>query len=44
MEDFSPCAGVLALEGSWDVLEGAVGGYITVKFPDDWPEEDWQDL
>ena len=36
-EDFSPSAGVLALEGSWDGLEGAVGGYLRVKFPDTWP-------
>jgi hypothetical protein len=28
---------VLALEGSWDGLEGAVGGYLRVKFPDTWP-------
>jgi len=48
-EDFSPSAGLLALEGSWDGLEGAVGGYFRVKFPDDWPdpdryEFDWQTL
>jgi hypothetical protein len=36
-EDFSPSAGFYAAEGSWDGLEGAVGGYLRVKFPDAWP-------
>jgi hypothetical protein len=36
-EDFSPSSGALALEGSWDGLEEAVGGYLRVKFPDNWP-------
>jgi hypothetical protein len=25
------------VEGSWDGLEEAVGGYLRVKFPDNWP-------
>ena len=36
-EDFSPSAGLLALEGSWDGLKGAIGGYFRVKFPNNWP-------
>jgi len=48
-EDFSPSAGVMALEGSWDGLEGAVGGYFRVKFPNNWPineryDFDWKNL
>jgi hypothetical protein len=43
-EDFSPSAGVLALEGSWDGLEGAVGGYLRVKFPDTWPAAERYDF
>jgi hypothetical protein len=43
-EDFSPSAGLLALEGSWDGLEGAIGGYFRVKFPNNWPTNDRYDF
>ena len=43
-EDFSPSAGVMALEGSWDGLEGAIGGYFRVKFPNSWPTSDCYDF
>lgn len=36
-EDFSPSAGFLALQGSRDGLEDAIGGYFRVKFPDNLP-------
>lgn len=48
-EDFSPSGGGLALQGSWDGLEDAIGGYLRVKFPINWPvteryDFNWQNL
>ena len=43
-EDFSPSAGFLALRGSRDGLEDAIGGYFRVKFPVNWPTADRYDF
>lgn len=47
--DFSPGDTLLAFSGRSDRMEVGIGGYFTVKFPDDWPDEmryefDWQKL
>ena len=43
-EDFSPSGGLLALEGSWDGLEGAMGGFFRVRFPSNWPASERYDF
>jgi hypothetical protein len=43
-ENFSPSAGSLAISGSWDGLDGAIGGYLRVKFPSAWPTSDRYDF
>jgi len=43
-EDFIPSKGLLALEGSSDGMESAIGDYFRVKFPDDWLDEEKYDF
>jgi hypothetical protein len=48
-EDFTPRQGLLALEGSGDGYESAVGNYFRIKYPQDVPDSerydfDWQQL
>lgn len=37
--DFSPGPTLIALEGSNDGLDDAIGGYFRIKFPNDFPKE-----
>jgi hypothetical protein len=47
--DYSPSDWLISAGGLNDGYEFGIGGYLRIKFPDDWPEEDryefnWQDL
>ncbi|UOQ78215.1 hypothetical protein MUN84_06375 [Hymenobacter sp. 5516J-16] len=39
-EDFTHSVNFLALEGSSDGMESAIGGYFRVKFPNDWSADE----
>lgn len=43
-EDFIPSAGLLAVGGSYDGMESAIGDYFRVKFPNDWPDHEKYDF
>ncbi len=42
--DFSPGNVLLACGGPHDGMEAGIGGYLRVKFPDDWPANERYDF
>ena len=42
--DFIPSSSFLALEGSPDGMESAIGGYFRVEFPNNWSNADMYDF
>lgn len=44
VEDFIPSASYLALRGSPDGMDSAIGGFFRVKFPDDWTDNEKYDF